>query len=180
MCGGFFLWRRSCVFILSSCWGWGRLFLSLFWCDLSALYPGAPAVFHCMSCSWLPFSGSTPCWLRLAALLLRWTDVLIPHLVFYLVPVQLPLPLLPLWGFAPLAVASTCLSPVCWSAPGVGLEGSLLRHLVFSPCAMLFLRACNLRCLPCCRLPWGFSGTGCLSFSFPGGVGWASALPFFF
>ena len=94
MCVGFFLWRRSCVFILSSCWGWGRLFLSLFWCDCSALFPGAPAVFRCVSCSWLPFSGSTPCWLRLAALLLRWTfslgwgclgiDVLITHLVFYL------------------------------------------------------------------------------------------------
>ena len=168
MCGFFFLWRQSCVFILSSCWGWGRLFLSLFWCDCSALFPGAPAVFRCVSCSWLPFSGSTPCWFRFAALLLRWTfslglgvswtDVLIPHLVFYLVPVQLPLPLLPLWGSAPLSGASACLSPVCWSTLGVGLEGSLLRHLVFSPCAMLFLRACSLRSLPSCRLPWGFSG----------------------
>ena len=41
---------------------------------------------------------------------------------FYLVPAQLPLPLLPLRGSAPL----------CWSTPGVGLEGSLLLHLVFS------------------------------------------------
>ena len=52
------------------------------------------------------------------------TAVLIPHLVFYLVPAQLPLPLLPLWGCAPLAGASACLSPVCWSTPGVGLKGS--------------------------------------------------------
>ena len=50
----------------------------------------------------------------------------------YLVPAQLPLPLLPLWGSAPLTGASACLSPVCWSTPGVGLVGSLLRHLVFS------------------------------------------------
>ena len=45
---------------------------------------------------------------------------------------------------------------------------------------MLFLRACSLRSLPSCRLPWGFLVTGCLSFSFPGDVGCASAFPFFF
>ena len=47
-------------------------------------------------------------------------------------PAQLPLPLLPLRGSAPLTGALACLTPVCWSTPGVGLEGSLLRHLVFS------------------------------------------------
>ena len=40
------------------------------------------------------------------------TDVLIPHLVFYLVPAQLPLLLLSLRGSAPLAGASACLTPV--------------------------------------------------------------------
>ena len=84
---------------------------------------------HLADSGWLPYS----CGGRLAW---GWgclgTDVLIPHLVFYLVPAQLPLPLLPLWGSAPFAGASACLSPVCWSTPGVGLEGSLLRHLVFS------------------------------------------------
>ena len=56
---------------------------------------------------------------------------------FSLVPAQLPLPLLSLWGSAPLTGALACLTPVCWSTPGVGLEGSLLRHLVFShvPCS---------------------------------------------
>ena len=65
------------------------------------------------------------------------TGVLIPHLVFYLVPAQVPLPLLPLRGSAPLAGASTCLAPVCWSTPAVGLEWSLLHHLVFFhvPCS---------------------------------------------
>ena len=47
------------------------------------------------------------------------TDVLLPHLGFYLVPAQLPLLLLPLRGSAPLTGASACLTPVCWSTPGV-------------------------------------------------------------
>ena len=92
-------------------------------------------------------------------------------------PAHLPLPLLPLRDSAPLTGASACLTPVCWSTPGVGLEGSLLGFLL---CAVLFLRACSMRCFPCCRFLWGFQVTGCLSFCFPGDVGWASALPFFF
>ena len=43
----------------------------------------------------------------------------------------------------------------------------------FSPCAVLFLRACSMRCFPCCRFPYGFLVTGCLSFCFPGDVDWA-------
>ena len=38
-------------------------------------FPGAPAVFRSVSCSWLPFSGSAPIWLRLAGLLLQWTFI---------------------------------------------------------------------------------------------------------
>ena len=108
------------------------------------------------------------------------TDVLIPHLVFYLVPAQLPLPLLPLWGSAPFAGASACLYPVCWSTPGVGLVGSLLRHLVFShvPCSSSGPAACAA--FPAAGYLGVFPVTGCLSFSFPGGVDWASALPFLF
>ena len=60
------------------------------------------------------------------------TDVLLPPLSFFFVPAQLPLPLLPLRGSAPLTGELACLTPVCWSTPGVGLEGSLLCHLVFS------------------------------------------------
>ena len=68
-----------------------------------------------------------------------WYRCLIPHLVFYLVPA-----LLPLRGCAPLTGASACLTPVCWSTPEVGLEGSLLRHLVFShvPCSSSGPAAC--------------------------------------
>ena len=67
-----------------------------------------------------------------------------PTLVFYLVPAQLPLPLLPLRGSVPLTGASACLTPVCWSTPVVGLEGSLLLHLVFShvPCSSSGPAAC--------------------------------------
>ena len=59
-------------------------------------------------------------------------------------PVQLPLPLLPLRGSAPLPGASACLAPACWSAPGVGLGGSLLHHLVSShvPCSSSGPAAC--------------------------------------
>ena len=43
--------------------------------------------------------------------------------------------------------------------------------------------ACSLCSLPCRRFPWGFSAfsvPGCLSFCWPGSVGWAATLPFFF
>ena len=76
---------------------------------------------------------------------------------FYLVPAQLPLR-----GSAPLPGASACLAPACWSAPGVGLGGSLLRHLVFShvPCSSsgpaafaVFPTAGSLRVFaPCARV----------------------------
>ena len=105
-------------------------------------------------------------------------------LVFYLVPAQLPLPLLPHRGSAPLAGAATFLAPVCWSTPAVvpcgWVGGVFAASLCFLTCAVLFLRACSLRSFSSCRLPWGCPVTGCLSFCFPGDIGWASALPFFF
>ena len=62
----------------------------------------------------------------------------------------------------------------------VGLEVSLMCRLVFYHVPCSSSGACGLRSLPCKRFPWGFSAvTGCLSFCFPGDVGWASALPFF-
>ena len=60
------------------------------------------------------------------------------------------------------------------------LEGYLLRHLVVCHVPCSSSGACSLCSFPSCRLPWGFQVTGCLSFLFPGDVGWASALPFFF
>ena len=70
------------------------------------------------------------------------TDVLFTTLVFYLVPAQLPLPLLPLRGSAPLTGASACLTPGGWAG------GIFAAPLGFLPCAVLFLRACSVRCFP--------------------------------
>ena len=84
----------------------------------------------------------------------------------------------------PFAGAAPFQAPVCGSTSAVGpcgwVGGVFAASLGFLPCAVLFLRACSLRSFPSCRLPWGFTVTGCLSFCFPGDVGWASALPFFF
>ena len=44
-------------------------------------------------------------------------------LVFFFVPAQLPLPLLPLRGSAPLQGGLACLSPVCWSTLWFGWRG---------------------------------------------------------
>ena len=105
---GFFLWRRSCVFFLSSCWVWGRLLLSLFWCGCCAFSWGTCGfplrVLQLVTLlgfrTYLaPVSWPTPamdvyCWVG---------GVLVHHLVFYLVPAQLPLPLLTLSGFCNLS-----------------------------------------------------------------------------
>ena len=78
------------------------------------------------------------------------------HLVFYLVPARLPLPLLPLSGFCPLppsaAYPSRVQHPFRLQFAGlllrwglvIGLEGYLLRHLVFShvPCSSSGPAAC--------------------------------------
>ena len=74
-----------------------------------------------------------------------------------------------------VSMSASSLLVYSWSWVG----GVLAAPLGFLPCAVLFLRTCNLRGFPSCRFPWGFQVTGCLSFYFPGGVGWASALPFF-
>ena len=61
-------------------------------------------------------------------------------LVFFFVPAQLPLPLLPLRGSAPLQGGLACLSPVCWSTLWCGWRGLAA---TFS--------SVPVRCFPCCR-----------------------------
>ena len=61
-------------------------------------------------------------------------------LVFFFVPAQLPLPLLPLRGSAPLPSGLACLSPVCWSTLRCGWRGLAA---TFS--------SVPVRCFPCCR-----------------------------
>ena len=67
-------------------------------------------------------------------------------LVFFFVPAQFPLPLLPLRGSAPLQGGLACLSPVCWSTLWCGWRGLAA---TFS--------SVPVRCFPCCRY-FGFSG----------------------
>ena len=59
--------------------------------------------------------------------------------VFFFVPAQLPLPLLPLRGSAPLPSGLACLSPVGWSALRCGWRGLAA---TFS--------SVPVRCFPCC------------------------------
>ena len=145
LCVGFFSVAAE-LCILSSCWGWGRLLLSLFLVCAQQSSWGTCGFLLCARqlASLLGFHTSLPppavgvsrgVWGFLA------TDILLPHFGF-------PLTLLPLRGSAPLPGASACLIPVCWSTPGVVLEGCVLCHLVFLPCAVLFLRACSVRCFP--------------------------------
>ena len=77
-------------------------------------------------------------------------------LVFFFVTAQLPLPLLPLRGSAPLQGGLACLSPVCWSTLWCGWRGLAV---TFS--------SVPVRCFPCCRYI-GFSGL--LLLRLPAGV----------
>ena len=179
----FFLWRWSCVFFLSSCLVWGRLLLSLFWCGCCAFSWGTCGFpqrvlqlvtllgFHTYLA---PVSWPTP-----AVDVYGWVGgVLVHHLVFYLVPAQLPFPLLTLNRFCNLS-GSSLLVYSC--------GGALLLGWRCLWCVAWFSTMC--RALPpgpaaCAAYPAAgslgdFQVTGCLSFCFPGDVGWASALPFF-
>ena len=65
---------------------------------------------------------------------------LFPPLFSFFVPAQIPLPLLPLRGSAPLPSGLACLSPVCWSTLTFGWRGLAA---TFS--------AVPVRCFPCYR-----------------------------
>ena len=104
--------------------------------------------------------------------------VLVHHLVFYLVPAQLPLPLLTLSGFCTLSGSSL----LVYSCGGALLLGwrCLDVSLGFLPCAVLFLRGLPLAQLTLQQVPLGiFRSPSVCTFCFPGDVDWASALPFF-
>ena len=57
VCGFFSVAAELCI--LSSCWGWVGSYCASFGVTAQR-FPGAPAVFRSVSCSWLPFWGSTP------------------------------------------------------------------------------------------------------------------------
>ena len=103
--------------------------LSLSWgtCGFSAPChaAGCPSgVPHLAVSGWLTYScgvGFAWSWGCLS------TDVLLPSCVSSLCLRSFPFGVL-----QPLTGELACLTPVCWSTPGVGLEGSFLRHLVCS------------------------------------------------
>ena len=112
---GFFLWWRSCVFFLSSCWMWGRLLLGLFWCSCCAFSWGTCGFpqralqlvtllgfrTYLALVSWPTPAVDVYCWVG---------GVLVHHLVFYLVPAQLPLLLLTLSRFCNLSGSNLLVS----------------------------------------------------------------------
>ena len=105
---------------------------------------------------------------HLATLLLRWPFSLGLGVSWYSCP-DSPLGFLPCADATPPSASSPlrfCSLGGCVSMSVSSLlvyswgwvEGVFAPSLGFLPCAMLFLRACGLRSLPSCRLPWGFSG----------------------
>ena len=155
---GFFLWRQSCVFFLSSCWVWGRLLLSLFWCGCCAFSWGTCGfprrVLQLVTlfgfCTYLaPVSWPTPavdvyCWVG---------GVLVHRLVSTLCQRSFPFRCFPLAGSAPF------LAPVYWSTPAVEpfcwVGGVFDALLGFLPCAVLFLRGLPLAQLTLQQVPLG-------------------------
>ena len=87
----------------------------------------------------------------------------------------------------PLAGSTTFLAPVSWPTPAVEtccwVGGVFGPPLGFLPCAVLFLRGLRFAQLPLPQLTLGgfsaFSVTGCLTYCYSGGVGWAATLPFY-
>ena len=133
--------------------------LSLSWgtCGFSAPRhaAGCPSgVPHLAVSGWLTYScgdGFAWSWGCLS------TDVLLPPCVFFLVPAQLPLPLLPLRGSAPLTGELACLTPVCWSTPGVRLEGSSCA-IWFAPMCRTLPQDLQRALLSLLQVTLGFSG----------------------
>ena len=166
VCVGFLLRRRSCVVFFSSCWVQGRLLLRLFWCGFCASCWGA-CIFPRRVLRLVTLAGSATCLDPVGkpnpavAVGCCVGGVLVHHLVFYLVPAQLPLRCLPLAGYAPfwLQFAGLLLR---WSLV-VGLEVSLVRrwvlYLVHAPPPGPAVCAAY----PAAVSPWGF-----LTFLSPG------------
>ena len=166
MCGVFSVAAELCI--LSSCWGWGRLLLSLFWCDCSAIFLGhlrfsamcqadgdPSGVPHLADSGWLTSScggGLAWGWGFLA------TDILLPHFGFLPCASAAPLPLLPLRGSAPLPGVSACLdsSLLVYSWDCAGRVCAV--PLGFSPMCHALPQGLQRALLSLMQVHWGFSG----------------------
>ena len=109
-----------------------------------------------------PLAGSAPFlapvhWSTPAVEPCYWVGgVWLHHLVFYLVPVQLPLLLLTLSGCGNLSGSSLLVYSCGWCLVGLGV--SLLRPLVFYHVPCSSSGAYSWCSFPSCRFPWEFSG----------------------
>ena len=173
MCGFFSVAAELCS--LSSCWGWGRLLLSLFWCDCSAIFLGHlrfSAMCHAAGYpSGVPHLTDLLQWRFGVGLGVSWYRCPVRHFGFLPCASAAPHSAASPSGFYALdgcvSMSDSSLLVYSWGWAG----GIFAAPLGFLPCAVLFLRACSVRCFPCCRFPWGFQVTGCLSFFFPGNMG---------
>ena len=155
---GFFLGRRSCVFFLSSCWVWGRLLLSLFWCGFCASSWNACGfpwrVLQLVTLSGFrtylaPVSWPTPAVDVIVGLAMSW------YTSWFSTSYQRIFP----FRCLPLAGSATFLAPVCWSAlavePCCWVGGVFDASLGFLPCAVLFLRSLQFAQLTLQQVPLG-------------------------
>ena len=132
--------------------------MSLFWCGFCASSWGACGflrrVLQLVTLSGFRTYLAAVSWPSPAVDVCCWVGgVLVHHLVFYLVPVQLPLSLLTLSGFCNLSGSSllvySCGGPCCWVG---GVFGASLGSL---PCAVLFLRSLRFTQLTLQQAPLG-------------------------
>ena len=83
----------------------------------------------------------------------------------------------------PFAGSATFLAPVGWPTPAVEpccwVGGVFGAPLGFLPCAVLFLRVLRFAQLTLGGFS-AFSVTGCLTYCYSGGIGWAATLPLYF
>ena len=166
MCGVFSVATELCI--LSSCWGWGRLLLSLFWCDCSAIFlwhlrfsamchaAGDPSgVPHLADYGWLTSScggGFAWGWGFLA------TDILLPRFGFLPCASATPLPLFPLRGFCALA-GCVSISDSSWLVYSWGCAGRVCAvPLGFSPMCRALPQGLQRALLSLMQVHSGFSG----------------------
>ena len=168
MCGVFSVAAELCF--LSSCWGWGRLLLSLFWCDCSAIFlghlrfsamchaGGYPfGVPHLADSGWLTSScsgGLAWGWGCLA------TDVLLPHFGFLPCASAAPPSAASPSGFCALdgcvSMSDSSLLVYSWGWAG----GIFAVPLGFSPMCRALPQGLQTALLSLMQVQLGFSGHG--------------------
>ena len=153
----------------------------LFWCDCCAFSWGTCGfprrVLQLVTLLGFRTYLAPVCWSTPAVEPCGWVGgVLIHHLFFYLVPAQLPYPLLTLRGFCNIS-GSGLLVYSCGGALLLGW-GCLCCDTWFSTmCRALPPGPAACAAYPAAGSLGDFQVTRCLSFYFPGDIGWAQPFP---